>query len=127
MEPGELLGKVVVDVAKKAAGRVVKVHEPGAFISKVNGKPVQGVVIEFETGDSFVWKEPSPWVVLDAAKGEALYLKAQQVAVMFSIMLGKEAKMLGVDEQTALLVVGRALQLQGGKLLGTDDVGEGWR
>lgn len=119
-EKSDLNGKIVVDLARQFAGRVKTIHAPCQYVSPINGVKVECPVLEMETGESFVLSSAEHFANLVVIEDDWAVQYYEDVWTMVrevtKAVCGVAAKM-GLTPQVAFLMVGKALQAQGGMLL----------
>ena len=128
MEARDLVGKVIFDLRKHIVGRVVKIHEPGEFISPVNKEPVRERVAELNTGDTLVASDEkvAQWGILDA-QHENFFNDISNALGQLTKAMCEAAVALKIPPKLTFLMIGRAMQVQGGMLLKPEaGEGEGW-
>ena len=91
-------------------GRAETFHGHGEFVSPTNGKPVEGPVMTFDTGDSFVVTGDAlvPLTDVEVAVYEA---SVKMLTAMMQITMGL-ANAAGISPGAYLAIVGGAMQMQ---------------
>ena len=123
-------GRVVLDEQRQVIGRIKEVHLPGQYVSPANKKPVMAMVMEMESGESFVAEGAhlDRFKTLDGA-AEQFFVDVQTMVAMSTKAMCAAAKNLGIEPKTCFLILGRCDQVQAGLMLKPDpaeDAKEGW-
>ena len=116
----DLSGKIVLDLSRQFAGRVKALHAPSEYISPINRLPVDCPVLELETGESFVLKSREHFatlVVVEDERAVAYYEETWKMVQEATRLACGIAARIGIAPRVAFLMVGKALQAQGGILL----------
>jgi hypothetical protein len=119
-EKSDLVGKIVLDLSRQFAGRVRALHAPNEYVSPINRQPVDCPVLELETGESFVLKSREHFATLVVVEDERVveyYADVWKLVQETTRLSCGVAAKIGIAPQVAFLMVGKALQAQGGILL----------